>query len=520
MGLPDRDAIVPRYVLERNAAQFPDALMASFEDGSRWTWAEGLAHARSAATALRSAGVRQDDAVVVFLPNGPDFLRAWLGTTFLGAVLVPLNTAFKGGLLEHALTITEPVLAVSAGDLAERLTGATPNLRQLDAADLAGDPAEEVSLERPIEAWDTHHYMFTSGTTGPSKAARNSYAQFATLGAWATEEMGLDADDCFLIDLPLFHGSALCMAAGSFRTGTPIAVRGMPAMNAYWETAKATGATVGFLLSSMVGFLLSKPEGPGDRDHRLRIMISAPLPADPDVFSKRFGVGQIITAYGSSEVPAAFGNIGEEPLVPGSCGKPRPGFLPRLVDDHDVEVPVGELGELTLRHENPWQITTEYLGMPEATAAAWRNGWFHTGDLMRRDADGVHYLVDRVKDALRRRGENISTFEVEREVAAHPAVQEAACVGYPSPAGDDDVKVFLVLRPDTTLDQADLVAHLVERLPHFMVPRYYEVIDAMPKTPTMKVQKFVLRERGNSGATWDLEADGGKRVTRSGLVDV
>ena len=518
MGLPDRDAIVPRYVLERNAAQFPDAVMASFEDGSRWTWADGLANARSAATRLRKAGVQQDDAVVVFLPNGPDFLRAWLGTTFLGAVLVPLNTAFKGGLLEHALTITAPVLAVSSGELAERLAGANDALPQLDAAELAGSPATDVPLDRPIEPWDTHHYMFTSGTTGPSKAARNSYAQFATLGRWATEEVGLDADDCFLIDLPLFHGSALCMAAGSFRTGTPIAVRGMPAMNAYWETARATGATVGFLLSSMVGFLMAKPEDPADRDHLLRIMISAPLPPDPDAFCKRFGVGQIITAYGASEVPAAFGNIGEEPLVPGSCGKPRPGFHARLVDTHDVEVPIGELGELTLRHDDPWQITTEYLGMPEATAAAWRNGWFHTGDLMRVDADGVYYLVDRVKDALRRRGENISTFEVEKEVVAHPAVHEAACVGFPSPAGDDDVKVFVTLKPEAALDQQDLVAHLVDRLPHFMVPRYYEVIDAMPKTPTMKVQKFVLRARGNSPATWDLEADGGKRVTRNGLV--
>jgi crotonobetaine/carnitine-CoA ligase len=390
----------------------------------------------------------------------------------------------------------------------------------IDPSVLTHPAHEDPVLDRPIEVWDTHHYMFTSGTTGPSKAARNSYAQFATLGRWATEEMNLDADDVFLIDLPLFHGSALCMAAGSFRTRTPIAVRSMPAMNAYWETARGTGATVGFLLSSMVGFLLGKPEAPSDRDHRLRILISAPLPPDPEAFMKRFGVQRIITAYGSSEVPAAFGNIGEEPLVPGSCGKVRPGFSARLVDDADVEVGVGALGELTLRHEDPWQITTEYLGMPEFTAAAWRNGWFHTGDLMKRDGDGVHYLVDRVKDALRRRGENVSTFEVEREVAAHPAVQEVACVGHPSAAGDDDVKVWIVLKPDTALDHVDLVKLLVDRMPHFMVPRYYEIVDALPKTASMRVQKFVLRDRGNSEATWDLEADGGRRVTRNGLVDL
>jgi crotonobetaine/carnitine-CoA ligase len=137
---------------------------------------------------------------------------------------------------------------------------------------------------------------------------------------------------------------------------------------------------------------------------------------------------------------------------------------------------------------------------------------------MRRDAEGVHYLVDRVKDALRRRGENVSTFEVEREVAAHPAVQEVACVGYPSPAGDDDVKVWLVLKPEATLDHVELVTLLVDRMPHFMVPRYYEVVDALPKTASMRVQKFVLRDRGNSAATWDLQIDGGLRVTRNGLA--
>jgi crotonobetaine/carnitine-CoA ligase len=519
--LPTRDAIVPRYVLERNAARSPEGPMARFEDGSRWTWGDGLAAARSAASTLRSAGVKQGDAVAVFLPNGPDFLRAWLGTTFLGAALVPLNTAFKGGLLSHALEITDPVLAISCGDdLPARLAASSPGLRLLDVAALAEGAASDPVLDRAIEVWDTHHYMFTSGTTGPSKAARNSHLQFAALGAWATEEMGLDSGDVFLIDLPLFHGSALCMAAAAFRTGTPIAVRSMPAMNAYWETAKATGATVGFLLSSMVGFLLGKPEAPSDHDHQLRILISAPLPVDPEAFCKRFGIAQIITAYGSSEVAAALGNNGAEPLVPGSCGRARAGFSARLVDENDVAVPVGELGELTLRHELPWMITTEYLGMPAATAQAWRNGWFHTGDLMRVDDDGIYYLVDRVADALRRRGENVSTFEVEREVVAHPAVREVACLGYPSPAGDDDVKVFLVPAPEETIDPAELAAYLVERMPHFMVPRYYEVVEALPKTPSMKVQKFVLREAGNSAATWDLEVDGGKRVTRNGLVSL
>ena len=249
--LPERDATVTRYVLERNAERYPSGPMARFEDGTAWTWADGLREARKSAHALRDAGVGRDQAVAVFLPNGPEFVRAWLGVCFLGAVLVPLNTAFKGGLLAHALASTQPVLAISSDDLAERIRAADSSLMLLSPLDLTQGTAEDVPLDRPIEVWDTHHFMFTSGTTGPSKAARNSHLQFAMLGDWATTEMGLTADDVFLIDLPLFHGGALCMAAGSFRAGSAIAVRGMPAMSTYWSTARDIGATVGFLLSSM-----------------------------------------------------------------------------------------------------------------------------------------------------------------------------------------------------------------------------------------------------------------------------
>lgn len=520
MPIPPREDIVPRYVLERNAARSPSGRMAIFEDGSTWTWAEGLRAARIAANSLRDRGVGEGDPVAVMVANGPDFLRAWLGVTFLGGVLVPLNTAFKGGLLEHAIGITAPVLAVSIGEAAERMRIASPDLRILDVEELTLGSDIDPLLERPIEAWDTHHYMFTSGTTGPSRAARNTYLQFAMLGSWATTEMGLDETDVFLIDLPLFHGSALSMAAGSFRAGASIAVRAMPAMTAYWETAGRSGATVGFLLSSMVGFLLGQPETDADVKHSLRIMISAPLPADPEAFMMRFGVQQIITAYGSSEVAAAIANVPGGRLVHGSCGQVRPGFEARLVDDNDIPVVTGEVGELILRHESPWTITTDYIGMPEATAKAWRNGWFHTGDLMRVDDDANFFLVDRVKDALRRRGENVSTFEVEREVATHPAVAEVACLGYPSPSGDDDVKVVLVVRPEAALDLREFAAYLVDRMPHFMVPRYYEIVDRLPKTETMKVQKYVLRAAGNTAATWDLELDGGLKVTRSGLVSI
>jgi len=520
MTSPCNTDVVPRYLLERNALEHPDGLMASFEDGTKWTWTDGVTHARSAASVLRSMGVEQGSCVGVFLRNGPEFLRAWLGITFLGAAMVPVNTAFKGSMLEYAIAITRPELVVSAGELARRL-GAVVTTPILDVAELTGGAPGDVELARPIETWDTHHFMFTSGTTGRSKAARTSFAQFFQLGSWATVDVGIGEDDVFLIDLPLSHGSALCMAACSFSTRTPIAVRSVPEMNAYFETARDTGATVGFLLSSMVGYLLNKPESPAEHEHRLRVMISAPLPPDPAAFQKRFGIAQIITAYGSSEVPGILAqNDPSTPLVDGSCGRPRKGFEIQLVDEHDMPVPVGETGELVVRADQPWLLTTEYAGDPDRTATAWRNGWFHTGDLMRRDAEGNYYIVDRVKDALRRRGENISTYEVEQELSRVPGVAEVACVAVASPAGDDECKVWVVPQPGTTLDFAAIARELADRMPHFMVPRYYELIDDLPKTTTMKVQKFLLRERGNTEDTWDLETHGRIRVTRDGIREM
>jgi carnitine-CoA ligase len=204
--------------------------------------------------------------------------------------------------------------------------------------------------------------------------------------------------------------------------------------------------------------------------------------------------------------------------VPGSVGRVRRGYEVRLVDDHDVEVPPGEPGELIVRTARPWCLSSGYIDDPGETARAWRNGWFHTGDVLRADGDGNYFFHDRRKDTLRRRGENISSFEVERDVASHAAVAEAACVGVPSDGGvDDDVKVWIVPVEGAEVDLVALVEYLVERMPQFMVPRYYELTESLPKTPTLRVQKHILRQLGNSAATWDRDA-AGLRVSRTGLT--
>lgn len=514
-----RDGVVTPYLLERNAAEAPDGLMAAFEDGSTWTWSEAYGVARRAANALHAHGVRQDDHVGVLLPNGPEFLAAWLGITALGAAFVPVNLSFKGTMLEHLLATTEAKVVLTKEPWATNVA-AVSELPVIDPAALSSGADRPAPRERDIELWDTHHIMLTGGTTGPSKAARCSHLHFHNLGLYGTVQRDLDETDVFLIDLPMFHTAALGMVGGCFNTRTPIAVRSSPNMSRYWETMKETGATTAVLLSSMVGFLFSREPSPADTDHRIRFLITIPVGSDPEQIQKRFNIPELVTAYGGTEVSTCMTNPPGEPLLPDSCGDLIEGYVARIVDEFDFPVAQGEVGEMLLRHEHPWAIATEYVGDPAASARAWRNGWFHTGDLFRQDETGRYYFVDRSKDAVRRRGVNVSCFEVERAVRGFGGVREVACVAAPSDVGaDDEIKVWIVPEEDADLDLVALVKHLHADVPYFMVPRYYELTDALPKNPSMKVQKFILREKGNTTATWDVERDGGLRVTSRGLIE-
>jgi crotonobetaine/carnitine-CoA ligase len=515
--LPDPDGVVVARLLERNAKARPDDRFARFEDGTGWTCAEAREAAARAAGRLGAAGVGAGDRVAVFGPNSADWLRAWWGTTWLGAVVVPVNAAYRGEMLSHVCRQSGASVIVVDAALGDRLDAASVTLPRIASADLAaGDP--HPPPDPAPEVWDIHSIMYTSGTTGPSKGSITPYLQLYMMGKWFGEDVGLGPEDVWLLDLPLFHMAAQAACTAALAAGAQIALRSAPSLSNYWEVAKETGATIALGVSTMAAFLLAQPPGPGDRDHRLRIMGMSPLPPDPPAFVARFGLEGMITAYGSTEVSAAFVSPLGRPLRPGTCGLPREGVEVRIVDDQDVPVAAGEVGQLIVRTDRPWELSQGYVGDPEATVAAWRNGWFHTGDAFRCDADGYYSFHDRYKDALRRRGENISSFEVEREVVAHPAVAEAACVAVRSDLDvDDEVKVFLVAAPGANVDLPELVEFLAGRMAHFMVPRYYEVVGALPKTETMRVRKHLLRDQGNTPVTWDRES-AGLRVTRRGLV--
>lgn len=509
-------------VLQRRAAAQPDAPFAHFEDGSAWTFAQALAQTRRTAAALQRLGVKAGDHVNVCLPNDADAVRVWFAINWLGAVFVPVNLAYRGHMLEHVVADARASVIVMQADLVQRLAEiaraalrdvvvsgtdaqAVEGLRQHDLAALVEAEAEDAAPPAaPVRPWDTQMVIYTSGTTGPSKGVLMSYQHVVT--ASSSTWPYLDASDRFLVNLPLFHVSGVggvvmpLLLGGSFAM-----VRGFSTAD-FWQVVRRTRSTSVVLLGVMASFLLKQPPAPGDREHTLRTVTMVPLSEDAQAFSQRFGC-DVHTVFNMTEVSSPL-RAGPNPAPVSTCGRPRPGVEVRLVDASDCEVPLGSTGELVVRCDSPWAMNSGYLNNPAATASAWRNGWFHTGDAFRVDEQGNYFFVDRMKDAIRRRGENISSFEVETEVCAHPAVQEAAAVAVPSEFGEDEVLVVLALKPGASFDAAEFLGFLARRMPQFMVPRYVRVLKVLPKTPTLKVQKHLLRSAGLTPDTVDAQTLG------------
>ena len=513
-----------RYVLERRAAAAPDQVFALFEDGTSWTHAELLALTRATAAGLQARGVQQGDAVLCWLPNGPDVVRTWFAINYLGAVYVPINTAYRGKVLSHVVENSGARLAVADGRLVERLAGCD-SVGELEAVAVVGEGPAEVpglelfdaaALERagaapappawPVEPWDTQAILYTSGTTGPSKGVLSSYVQCHEMFGPDTMREIIGAEDRFLINMPMFHVGGASILFAMLIHGGSVAVVERFSTERFWPQIRATECTMVFLLGVMASFIEGRAAGPEDAANPLTKVFMVPLVEDLEGFRRRFGV-DVVSIYNMTELSAPIIS-GWNPTVPGSCGRVREGMEVRLVDEHDREVPVGEVGEITIRNEMPWALNHGYNRMPEATAEAWRNGWFHTGDAARRDAEGNYFFVDRLKDTIRRRGENISSAEVEAELLAHPAVHEAAAVAVAADLVEDEVLAVVTLEPGAALDPAELVEFLRPRCAHHMIPRYVRVVEQLPKTPTEKVRKAELRDAGVTAGTWDREAAG------------
>ncbi|MFG1856120.1 AMP-binding protein [Actinomadura geliboluensis] len=515
-----------------------------FRDGEV-TYGEVDAAADRLARSLSGAGIRRGDHVGVMLPNCADFVHIVFALARLGAVAVPINIAYKHELLRHVLDSSDSGWLIIDGPYAERIPDIAERLPKLggvlvrDAAaagvllDRLGKPARDLgslhdeggTVDVKVGFGDLQAIMYTSGTTGPSKGAMVPHALALTCAYDSLDFLDRWGKTVYC-PLPLFHAAALWDGMlSALLGGGSIAIVERFSASRFWDDVRRFDAQVCMSVFSMIPILLNRPPTSRDRDHRLETFYMGKSNLD-EPMRERFGVRSVET-YTSTEAGIATGSPYGEWRV-GSCGQAHEErFHVAVVDEQDREVGPGEPGELVLRPKQPFVLTTGYYGNWEATTHCFRNMWFHTGDRVWRDEDGYFYFLDRMKDAIRRRGENISAFDLETEINQHPAVLECAAIGVPSELEDEDIKVSIVVQPDTGLDPEELVAYCEERLPRSMVPRYVEFVDALPRTPTDKVAKYKLRAQGESGiteTTWDREsavrAAGGRAAGGAGVGEV
>jgi crotonobetaine/carnitine-CoA ligase len=476
--------------------------------------------AQNAAAALRDLGVERDDVVLVWLPNNRVFIRSWYGLSTLGAIHTPLNVAFRGNILEHVIRNSGAMTMIAHHELVPRLVGL--DLSQLEKVIVCGGPVPSVDLKiellpesalvasGPVAAefpelkpQDIAAVLYTSGTTGFSKGVKIPYAQLATAGQVAHGY--LKFSDRIYIFTPLFHTVGISAVFATLGNGACFHLAEYFRAQTFWQDISRTGCNrILGLISSMTSYLVKAIQSNGDCPFDFAMM--SPITPETAAFASRQRF-DYFSAYSMTETSVPIlSDINA--TVFGSCGRPRTGVMCRLVDPDGNDVAAGEPGELIVKADDPFVMNQGYLNDPEATAKAWRDGWFYTGDAFRCDAAGNFFFVDRLKDAIRRRGENISSVEVELEIAAFAGVMEVAVIAAHSPYGDDEVMAVIAPAPGQTIDPAALIVFLTERLAHFMIPRYVRIMESLPKTPTNKIKKSELRGKDLPSGVWDREAHG------------
>jgi crotonobetaine/carnitine-CoA ligase len=498
-------------------------------DGTALTYAEADRLTNRLAHGLRALGVERGDRVLLMLPNTVEFMYLWWAANRLGAVEVPVNTAYKGYFLEHLVNNSGGRVMVIAREFLDRLEESGDKLERLETV-VVFDPDRGASAVPRLERFRTVAFeelyarsddppavavshrdlcaiMYTSGTTGPSKGVMLPNA-FCHLFADCTRNLTrLTEDDAYFVATPLYHANAPIMQVyPAMLAGGRAIVCPRFSASEWVDQIRRSGATVTNLLGVMMDFVFRQPPRAGDRDHRLRVVLGQPAPAAiVEDFKRRFAIPRVLEYYGMTEIGLAT-MMPWDDVRPGSCGKAMSEWYElRIADpETDEELGHGEVGELLVRPKAAWTFNQGYWAMPDKTLEALRNVWYHTGDALKRDAEGYYYFVDRMRDVIRRRAENIAPYDIERVLSEHPDVAECAAVGVPSgiEGGEDEIKVCLVLREGRALVPEAFLAWCEARLPAFAVPRYLEVLAELPRTPNNKVQKYLLRRSGVDAA-WD-----------------
>ncbi len=521
-GIKDPSRYVLVDALAELAADRPDDVWITTTDGETLRFGEAADDMQRVAGYFAGLGVRPGDFVAVMMPSGCDFVRVWLGLGRLGAVAVLLNTELRGAFLAHQIRSSGVRLMVVDAQWLPELASLRAQLAEppkLVVTGTASEAAGDDVVATPWPSWrsaapwqgrgpaasDIAAVMYTSGTSGPSKGVLMPHAHCMLYAIGTIKCLHLAADDIYYISLPLFHANGLLMQLGStLLAGIPAVIRPRFSASAWLSDIRAHRATVTNLLGSMTAFLLAQPEAADDRDHRLRASLNAPnLPAHDAAFRGRFGIRDVASGFGMTEcnIPI-WGRIGEP--APGAAGWVHDDDFEVVVADPETDTPVpfGELGEILVRPKVPFGFMAGYHGLPEKTVEAWRNLWFHTGDAGLMRADGQVTFVDRIKDCIRRRGENISATEVESVVAGLEGVAEVAAFAVPASidGGEDEVMLAIVFEPGSAAGVESVAAQVDALLPRFARPRYLKAVDELPKTSTGKVQRAVLKSQGTAGA--------------------
>ena len=509
-------------VLRRQAAAFGDRPLLRFGQET-WSYADTLERAASSAYAMRSAGLQVGDRVALMCGNRPDFMRAWLGAGWAGLVTVPVNVAFRGPQLERILTdsgaralVIEPSLVPHLEAVERDLpalellwtTGTEPPHRSWRGHTFQPMPSGSGLAEpHPARPQDTLTIFYTGGTTGPPAGVCCPHAQSYTWGKVVASQLGVDEHDVLHTTLPLFHTNALHTFWQALLNGATFSVGSRFSASAFSSELRSSGATVTYLMGVMVEILVRRPPSSTDTDHSVRIALAPGTSGDAaDSFETRYGV-ELVDAYGSTET-----NMITSSRLTGSrrgtMGRVVDGFQAMVVDDHDRPVPPGCPGELVVRNHEPFSFFTGYWQDPDRTLRATRNLWFHAGDRVVEEGDGCLRFLDRKKDSIRRRGENISSWEVEQVLLTHPLIANAAVVPVPADLGEDEVLAFIVPADGEAPDPIEVLRHCEPRLAYFAIPRYVEFVKELPVTEMGRTRKFLLRERGLGPRTWDREATG------------
>ncbi|QKJ94456.1 ATP-dependent acyl-CoA ligase [Agrobacterium pusense] len=510
-------------LLERQVIRHPDCTLFSCQ-GTNWTFREALEQATCYASTFISAGVKKGDRVAVICSNRPEFMSVFLGCAWMGAVSVPINTASRGFQLQHILSNSKSELLVIEEQFLTALDGIDFSKLDVKLIWVVGKTDEQSWPAIPIQITDFPKageaaapasigpgdpltILYTSGTTGLSKGVICPHGQFFWWGVYTGRQLGVKEGDILHTPLPLFHTNALNSFFQALIHGSTQVVEAKFSVSQFWPVMAASGATVTYLLGAMVPMLLSKPATDTERNHSIRVALAPGVPQHAsEEFHRRTGI-ILLEGYGTTESNAVIGSTTENRKA-GWVGCLVDGFEAMIVDDEDNPLPDGHAGELLLRAREPHSMSQGYYGMPEKTVEVWRNLWLHTGDRMVRDTDGFYRFVDRMKDAIRRRGENISSYEVEQVLIAHPAVAIAAVFPVASELAEDEVMAAIVLREGHMPSQEEIVRFCEGKMSYFAIPRFIDFLDDMPRTENGKVQKFRLRERGRSENTWDREAAG------------